>query len=58
MKKKTRYSFELDKDKIERFRHLTAREKLTWLYEVNLFLHKVLTLKQKKIWKKNRNGTL
>lgn len=56
MKKNIKYAFKLDKDKLEKFRHLTPQEKLKWLYEANLFLQKVLTQKQKKIWQKIRQG--
>lgn len=56
MKKNSKYSFELDNDKLNESRHLTPQEKLKWLYEVNLFLQKVLTKKQKKTWDKIRKG--
>ena len=56
MKNKEKFSFELDKNKLKQFKHLTALEKLTWLEQINTFLQKALTPKQKKLWQKIRSG--
>ncbi len=54
MKKK--FSFKLSSEKIKEFKHLTAKQKLKWLEEANLFLQKALTQKQKKKWAELREG--
>ena len=56
MKNKSKFSFELDEKKLKQGKRLTDLEKLMWLEQVNTFLQKALTPKQKKIWQKIRQG--
>jgi len=56
VKNKLKFSFELDENKLKQGKHLTALEKLIWLEQVNIFLQKALTTKQKKLWQKMRQG--
>ena len=55
-KKNLKFTLELDEEKLEQCKHFTALEKLTWLEQINTFLQKALTPKQKKIWQKIRQG--
>ena len=52
--KQLKYAFELDNEKLNLFKRLTAKEKLQWLAEINAFLNKALTEKQKRIWRRER----
>lgn len=52
--KKLKYAFELDDEKLELFKNFSAKEKLQWLAEINMFLNKVLTKQQKIKWERLR----
>ncbi|MBU4312979.1 MAG: hypothetical protein KJ706_09705 [Candidatus Omnitrophica bacterium] len=57
-KDKKAFSFRPDIEYIKRTMNMSARFKLEWLEEFNIFINKALSKRKKGIWEKFRRGEI
>ena len=51
----TEFGFRMTKEQIDRFRNLTAKEKLEWLQEINEFVNTFVPAQKRKRWEEYKN---